>query len=127
VTDSNVRSEAKTYLRAFYTNLDGQMVCQVCEEEMPFKLSNGDYYFEAVECIKKFTDELKQNFIALCPVCAAKYSHANGTAVQAFLASILDAKNNPITIVLAQERHTIRFHPHHLNDLCHALKATEQH
>lgn len=126
VSDSIVRSEAKSYLRAFYTNLDGELVCQICEQEMPFKLPNGDYYFEAVECVKKSNDELKPNFLALCPVCAAKYNHANGTAPQALLQAVLGKQDEAIAVVLAQEPHTIRFHPHHLNDLRCALNAADE-
>jgi hypothetical protein len=126
VSDGPIRSEAKSYLRAFYTNLDGQLVCQICEQAMPFKLPNGDYYFEAVGYVKKINEELKQNFLALCPVCAAKYVHANGTAPDALLKSVMDAKGMTISVVLAEERQTVRFHPHHLKDLRHALKAAEQ-
>jgi len=42
---------------------------------MPFKKRNGEYYFEAVELLSKddFPKEHHSQFIALCPLCSAKY------------------------------------------------------
>ena len=62
-------------LREQYTNEDGQMICQICEEEMPFKKRDGEYYFEAVEAFSKdyLPKEHEVQFLALCPVCAARY------------------------------------------------------
>ena len=58
-----------------YTNHAGQMVCQVCKEEMPFKKRDGAYYFEAVEALSRdyFTKEHPAQYLALCPLCAAIY------------------------------------------------------
>ena len=70
------KEEAKATLRELNTNDHGQMVCQICGDEMPFKLEDGSYYFEAVECVKELSRELLQNYIALCPICAAKFRHA---------------------------------------------------
>ncbi len=66
-------SEAVTWLRNQYTNDDGEMVCQICEQKMPFKKRNGEYYFEAVELTPDADFEHGRLYIALCPVCAAKY------------------------------------------------------
>ena len=62
-------------LREQYTNEDGQMICQICEKEMPFKKRDGEYYFEAVEAFSKdyLPKEHEVQFLALCPVCAARY------------------------------------------------------
>jgi hypothetical protein len=68
--------EAKAYLRAKYFNKDNQLVCQCCREEMPFKLSSGHHYFEAVQCLKGLKKHFHVNRLALCPVCAAKYQYA---------------------------------------------------
>ena len=48
---------------------------QICEEEMPFKKRDGKYYFEAVEAftLYYFRKEHHAQFLALCPLCAAKY------------------------------------------------------
>jgi hypothetical protein len=63
------------YLREQYTNEAGQMICQICKEEMPFKKKDGNYYFEKVDAFSKeyFTKEHEAQFLALCPVCAAMY------------------------------------------------------
>lgn len=63
------------YLREQYTNNSGEMVCQICKGEMPFKKRDGEYYFETVEALSKdyFTKEHEAQFLALCPLCAAMY------------------------------------------------------
>ena len=72
----NVVAEAKAYLRAKYTNPLGQMVCQICKNEMPFKLKTGEYYFEAVQAIRGLPNHFYENRVALCPTCAAMYQYA---------------------------------------------------
>ena len=49
----------RVWLKVNYTNDDEQMVCQICEAEMPFKKHDGEYYFEAVEALTSeyFTTE----------------------------------------------------------------------
>ena len=49
----------RTRLENQYTNEEYQMICQICEKEMPFRKLNGEYYFEAVEALSKgyFTKE----------------------------------------------------------------------
>ena len=65
--------DPKTWLSAQYTNDDDQVVCQICQEEMPFKY-RGNYYFDAVEMLKGyFTKEYAAQFLALCPECSPKY------------------------------------------------------
>ena len=65
----------RTWLRNTYTDLSNQMICQTCHNEMPFKKRDGEYYFEAVEALsrKYFSNEYEAQFLALCPLCAAKY------------------------------------------------------
>ena len=66
--------DPKTWLREQYTNGDNQMVCQICQEEMPFKYRGENYYFDAVEMLKDyFTKEYEAQFLALCPECSPKY------------------------------------------------------
>ena len=65
--------DPKTWLSIHYTNDDDQMVCQMCQEEMPFKHRSG-YYFDAVEMLKEhFTKEYEAQFLALCPECSPRY------------------------------------------------------
>jgi hypothetical protein len=67
--------DEKQWLKEQYTNSAGQLICQVCKEEMPFRKRDGEYYFEAVEALSRdhFTMENEAQFLALCPLCAAMY------------------------------------------------------
>lgn len=66
--------DPKTWLSIQYRNVDGQVICQICQEEMPFKYSGENYYFDAVEMLKGyFTKEYEAQFLALCPKCSPKY------------------------------------------------------
>lgn len=77
--EQNVRTEqerekVRAYLTGAYTNGD-KMYCQICEKAMPFKKRNGQYYFEAVESLSldHLPKEHEAQYLALCPVCAARY------------------------------------------------------
>ena len=63
------------WLRNQYKNEAEQMICQICKEEMPFRKRDGEYYFERVEAFTKnyFPMENEEQFLALCPLCAAMY------------------------------------------------------
>ena len=63
------------WLRNQYKNADGQMICQICKDEMPFRKRDGEYYFEAVEALSKdhFPKEHEAQYLALCPLCSAMY------------------------------------------------------
>ena len=117
------KEEAKTTLRHLNTNEEGQMVCQVCGDEMPFKLDDESYYFEAVECLKGLSRELVQNYIALCPVCAAKFQHANYTPASELKQRILSATGSEVLVTLARQECGIVFTKIHLLDLQAALKT----
>ena len=68
--------DPRTYLENQYTNDDDQMICQICQEEMPFKKRDGEYYFETREALSKdyFTKVHEAQYLALCPECAARYT-----------------------------------------------------
>jgi len=113
--------EARTYLREEYTNEDKELICQICGEEMPFKLDDGSYYFEAIECVRGTGKELPWNHLALCPVCAAKYRHANSIQPEEIKRRVLAALATEMPITLAREEKTIWFTKVHLLDLQTAL------
>jgi len=76
VLERSVRTskvDAAPYLSNNYTNADEKMVCQCCRNAMPRK-HDGNPYFEAVEA---FDDDIPREhvaqYLALCPLCAAKY------------------------------------------------------
>jgi hypothetical protein len=114
------RDSARVYLTELYTNDDGVMVCQCCREEMPFRLANGSYYFEAVQFDHDLDRELLQNHMALCPVCAAKYLNARTTPDTDMRLS-LEKGNSEISVILAGQPERIRFRNDHKNDLLSAL------
>jgi hypothetical protein len=119
---AGVTAEAKAYLRAIYTNKNGEMVCQCCQLEMPFKV-NDEYYFEAVQCIKEIDNQHIENRLALCPNCAAMYQYARQTSDSELKLSILEnsaADDVPaveLPIVLRNKSETIRFVGAHWFDL----------
>ena len=69
-------SEAKIYLRNHHTNTEGQLICQLCNQPMPFSLPNGEEYFEAYQYTDVLGKEYEANHLALCPNCAAEFQHA---------------------------------------------------
>jgi hypothetical protein len=123
------RSSAKGYLTQLYSNDDGIMFCQICTSPMPFKVS-GDYYFEAVQFVTNATHDLRENRLALCPTCAAKYRHAGGTSPEDLRDDLLTQGvehqgSITVDVILADEAAQIRFVGKHAIDLQAALSATE--
>jgi hypothetical protein len=116
------RESVRICLTDLYTNDDGVMVCQCCREAMPFQLANGSYYFEAVQFDPSCETELSQNYLALCPVCAAKYQNARTTS-DAEVRAALENGSAEIPVVLAGNPESIRFGRKHKNDLLSAFGA----
>jgi hypothetical protein len=118
---SSVVAEAKAYLRAKYTNVHGQMVCQACQCEMPFKLGTGEYYFEAVEIFKGLAKHFFQNRLALCPTCAAMYLYARSCSDdelrQQISAVVSESAAVELNVELAGDPHVLRFVGTHFFDL----------
>ena len=74
VSGKDVKVETLQYLKDMYTNEDNnEMICQMCQTELPFKKRNNEYYFEATQMFNKMPKEDKHQFLALCPNCAAEY------------------------------------------------------
>ncbi|MBX4935191.1 sacsin N-terminal ATP-binding-like domain-containing protein [Rhizobium bangladeshense] len=111
------RTLARAYLEDHYTNPVGEMVCQGCHGKMPFNLADGSPYFEAVECLDSLEREQAENHLALCPVCAAKWRHANPIDDIDLRARISAATVPEITVELAGESSRVRFTQMHLDDL----------
>ncbi len=116
-----------------YTNVNDQMICQMCKREMPFKLRNtGIYYFEAVQV----SDDLRKDdhavHLALCPLCAAKYKFLvkKDTATDAlenFLSDLRASENLEVSIDLGEEQATIRFVETHFLEFRAALEEMSAH
>ena len=126
-----VMAEAKAYLRAKYTNGQGQMVCQVCKNEMPFKLGTGEHYFEAVQAIRGLSQHYYENRLALCPTCAAMYQYARA-CTDTELKDRVEAIDGEtvglsveLDVVLAGLTRKIRFVGTHFFDLRVVLDGSE--
>ena len=126
-----VVAEAKAYLRAKYTNGQGQMVCQVCRNEMPFKLGTGEHYFEAVQAIRGLSQHYYENRLALCPTCAAMYQYARA-CTDTELKDRVEAIDGEtvglsveLDVVLAGLTRKIRFVGTHFFDLRVVLDGSE--
>jgi hypothetical protein len=89
--DVKIKKEAKLYLRQKYT-ADEKMYCQACHDSATFKVK-GDWFFEAVEFVPNRKQLLTENYLALCPLCAAKYLYARDPEDdEALLAKVLEWK-----------------------------------
>ncbi|WP_153955263.1 hypothetical protein [Cupriavidus necator] len=118
-----VVAEAKAYLRAKYTNGQGQMVCQACRNEMPFRLASGEHYFEAVQAMRALPQHYYENRLALCPTCAAMYQFAR-SCTDAELKARLEAIDADVAgasveleVRLADSTRAVRFVGTHFFDL----------
>jgi hypothetical protein len=126
---SEVAAQAKAYLRVKYKNPEGQLVCQCCQDEMPFKLQSGEHYFEAVQCISDKDARHYQNRLALCPTCAAMYQYARETDDTDLRRIIVEhsaddqADAVEIPVRLASRDHTLRFVGTHWFDLKTVLQG----
>ena len=123
VRTTNGAITPRTSLRIDYMNEDCQMICQICREEMPFKKRNSDeYYFEKKEVLSYLPKEHEAQYLALCPLCAAKYQEFiknDNTAMTELKEQIIShsAQNCCIPITLGDEETSIRFVETHLHDL----------
>jgi hypothetical protein len=122
VRTTRTEIDPRYWLKSWYTNDDGQMICQLCADEMPFKKRDGEYYFEAVEALgaELFSKEHEAQFLALCPTCAAKYKEyvkADENALAALKQSLLDSDGPDISIVIENASTILRFVEVHFIDL----------
>lgn len=120
---NEVTAQAKAYLRAKYNNDEGQLVCQCCHREMPFKLRSGEHFFEAVQCLSDKEVRHYQNRLALCPTCAAMYQYARDTDDAEIHRQIVEhtaddqAPSIDIRVRLAGNEHKLHFVGTHWFDL----------
>jgi hypothetical protein len=118
-----VKQQAVEYLREQYTN-DAEMICQICQAPLPFKIDDGNYYFEKVEFLEELGNRYYQNYLTLCPNHSAMFQHANGSR------SVLkDQFNTLVTqrleILLAQQEVTLYFTKTHIADLKQVIKIDD--
>ncbi|MCB5248368.1 MAG: hypothetical protein WCY87_07060, partial [Candidatus Cloacimonadales bacterium] len=119
MSDNALNKEA--YLKNFYTNTNDEMVCQLCKKIMPFKKRNGEYYFEAVELLTKelISKESEALYLALCPICAAKYKEyikLDNNKSQDLIKRIRSSEIEEIAIE-TDHPETLKFNPPHYLDV----------
>ena len=122
---NEAKVEAKAYLRDQYTNSKGQMICQVCKDELPFKLANGAYYFEAVELMEDAEKRYRATYLALCPNHAAAYQYANAQK-NSMSEAVATAVSCEVEIALGGRETTIYFTQTHLADAKACLGAVDE-
>lgn len=111
-----VKQEAEQYLRQQYTNPDGEMICQICSEPLPFRLPDGRHYVEKVEFFDDAEKRHFQNYLALCPNHAAMYQYALGSG-DVIREMFLVCDDGNLEIILAGKDASIYFTMTHLADL----------
>jgi len=119
--------DPKTYLRSHHTNAEGQLICQLCNQSMPFCLPNGEEYFEAYQYIEVLEKEYEANHLALCPNCAAEFQHACQTDKHKRAELILNVdssaqEENLVVYIDMPVHRRLRFTQRHLIDLQAAIK-----
>ena len=122
VRTTNGAIDPTTWLRNQYNNESDQMVCQICKKEMPFRKRDGKHYFVKKEVLsRKFLPkEHEAQYLALCPLCAAKYDEFVKTDDQIMaelMQVIVNGDNCEIPISLGEEKTSIRFVETHYHDL----------
>ena len=122
---------ATAYTRAWlmtnYTNDDEQMVCQICELEMPFKKRNGEYYFEAVRLFTpdESCSEHEACFLALCPDCAARFwefVQRDPKTITDLINQFVDSDGLKISLQLGELDACVRFVEWHWEAIKNILK-----
>lgn len=117
------------YLREKYTNKNYEMVCQICKKEMPFKKRDGEYYFETVEAFSNdyFSKEHEGQYLALCPVCAARYKEfvkfpETKAPMEELHNKLVNSEKPDIPLDLGELKANIRFVETHFHEMKIILK-----
>ena len=127
VRTSATQVSPKLWLREMYTNARDVTICQICRNAMPFRLpKTGEYYFEAVQVADNFSEEDHCLYLALCPLCAAKYTvlvKKDKDCLSEFVWAIEQAEPNDyeIPVQLNSRPASVRFVESHMLDIKAAL------
>jgi len=118
VLTSGPAQDPSTWLLELYTNSSGQMICQICEKDRPLKKRDGQYYFDAA--LNILSKELQPLYLALCPVCAAKYKEfvkRDAAVIERVRAALVAADAPLVSLQLGGEATTLRFVDSHFLDI----------
>ena len=114
VGKSLIREQAEAYLRSQYS-INETIICQLCQEELPFRKLNGDYYFEVVDFIASDSMHF-QNHLCLCPNHAAMFKHSNSDKA-VLLDKLSAAEKRSIALQLNGIETELYFTDNHMNDI----------
>jgi len=95
---------------------------------MPFRKRDGSYYFEAVEALR-FAYENEAQFLALCPVCAAKYKEfvtSDRDAIAVMRNTLMASGGLRVPVSLGDEEASLSFVETHFFDLKDILADPER-
>jgi Rad3-related DNA helicase len=98
------------------------MVCQICKTRLPFRLDDGNDYFEAVEFLPELSKRHYQNYLALCPNHAAMFQYANSSSA-CLENHFVNLAVNELGVLLAQKDLTIYFTKTHTADLKEVIRV----
>ncbi len=131
VRTSRTSIDPKTWLRNLYTNDSDQMVCQICESEMPFRKRDGEHYFEAVEALslEYFGKEQDAQFLALCPLCAAMYQEfvkCDEEQEAELYHALQSAEGLEVPVKLGEWETSVRFVERHWRDMKTILRVYQE-
>lgn len=120
----------RAWLNVNYTNDEEQMVCQMCESEMPFKKREGEYYFVPIVALTDayftLTEHEEAQFLALCPECAAKYREfvwCDEKAMTNLADQLIGSDSLKISLQLGKLDASLRFVEWHWQAIKKILKA----
>jgi hypothetical protein len=116
-SNGDTKALSRTYLEDHYTNTFGDMICQCCHRKMPFNLPSGTPYFESCEFLDCLDTEHGENYLALCPLCSAKWQYANPSTNAELRDRIAVATSPQIEVQLAGEPALLRFTQVHFDDI----------
>ena len=122
--------DPRTYMKNQYTNEHGQLICQICKREMPFKKRDGEYYFEAVEALSRdyFPREFAPQFLALCPLCAARYKEfvsRDEDAMKSLHNDLIASDKPEVPLTLGEWKTSLRFVLSHWRDMKTILQESQ--
>ena len=129
VRTSSLHGDKATYLRQSYTNEDSELICQMCEDEMPFRRRDGEYYFEAVQLFDDLTREHEAAHLALCPLCAAKFKEfvkRDEKQQKDLRIRVANEEELEFTVELGEKTGSIRFVEKHFIDIQGLIAGEEE-
>ncbi|WP_025772407.1 sacsin N-terminal ATP-binding-like domain-containing protein [Thioalkalivibrio sp. HK1] len=126
---SKPAGDSITYLEQSYTDSSDRLICQMCENEMPFRRRDDRYYFETVQVLDDLDAEHIAAYVALCPLCAAKFKELvkrDDDQHRRLRDDIAASEDLRIELDLGKESGSLRFVETHLLDIKAFLEAENE-